>query len=85
MFELCNQMLQGLSITIINTFFQLPILLAVCDANFCFLYVDVGALSKSNDTSTFQDSLFYKKLLEGSLDLGPYQIQNQLQMLMPHF
>lgn len=65
MLELCNQMLQDLSTTIINTFFQLPIFLAVCDAIYCFLYVDVGALSKSNDTSIFQDSLLYKKLSEG--------------------
>lgn len=47
------------------------ILLAVCDANYCFLYIDVGAYGKSNDSSVFKDSLFYKHMTEGTLNIPP--------------
>uniref|UniRef100_A0A6P7GPA1 Protein ALP1-like n=1 Tax=Diabrotica virgifera virgifera TaxID=50390 RepID=A0A6P7GPA1_DIAVI len=45
------------------------ILLAVCDANYCFLYVDVGAYGKSNDSSIFKESLFYKRVSEGTFNI----------------
>ncbi|RVE40776.1 hypothetical protein evm_014574 [Chilo suppressalis] len=37
------------------------VLLAVCDANYCFIAVNIGAYGKSNDSTIFQDSVFYKK------------------------
>lgn len=49
--------------------FYSTILLAVCDANYCFLYVDVGSYGKSNDSSIFQESVFYKTLVEGTLSI----------------
>jgi hypothetical protein len=37
-------------------------LLTVCDTNYCVLYVDVGACSKSSNSVIFKNSLLYKKL-----------------------
>lgn len=45
------------------------ILLAVCDANYCFLYVDVGAYGKSNDSTIFKESLFYKHITEETFNI----------------
>nr|XP_042909489.1 protein ALP1-like [Parasteatoda tepidariorum] len=45
------------------------VLLAVCDANYCFLYVNVGSYGKSNDSTIFQESLFYKHLSEETLNV----------------
>lgn len=45
------------------------ILLAVCDANYCFLYVDVGAYGKSNDSTIFKESLFYKRVSDETFDI----------------
>lgn len=49
--------------------FYSTILLAVCDANYCFLFVDTGSYGKSNDSSIFQESLFCKKIEEGTLNI----------------
>lgn len=38
-------------------------LLALCDSNYKFIYVDTGAYGKCSDSSVFKDSL-YKKLME---------------------
>jgi hypothetical protein len=43
------------------------VLLAVCDANYCFIFVDIGGYEKSCDSTAFQESLLYKKLIESSL------------------
>nr|CAH7768090.1 unnamed protein product [Callosobruchus chinensis] len=47
----------------------LSVLLAVCDANYCFIAVDIGAYGKSNDSTIFKESVFYKKLVEKTLDI----------------
>nr|CAI5837356.1 unnamed protein product [Callosobruchus analis] len=38
------------------------VLLAVCDANFCFTYIDVGAFGKFSDSNVFVNSEFWNKL-----------------------
>lgn len=61
------------------------VLLAVCDANYCFLYVDVGAYGKSNDSSLFKESLFYKHLSENKLNIpAPKPITNVDKTSLPH-
>lgn len=53
------------------------VLLVVCDANYSFLYVDVGSYGKSNDSTVFQESLFYKNVMEGTFNIPePRPISN---------
>lgn len=45
------------------------VLLAVCDANYNFIYVDVGAYGKSNDSAVLKDTSFYYKLKNSLLNI----------------
>lgn len=45
------------------------VLLALADANYCFVWVDIGAYGKNSDSGIFKNSSLYKKLTERSLDL----------------
>ena len=45
------------------------LLLAVCDADYCLTYVDIGSYGKSSDSAVFQQSILYKKLSDNSLKL----------------
>ena len=45
------------------------LLLAICDDNYKFLFVDVGAYGKSSDSTVFKMSVFQKKLLDSSLNI----------------
>jgi hypothetical protein len=44
-------------------------LLAICDANNCFTYVDIGDNGKNNDASVYNNSRFNKKLQAGTLNI----------------
>jgi hypothetical protein len=44
-------------------------LLAICDANYCFIHVDIGDFGKNNDSSIYNNSVFNRKLRAGSLDI----------------
>ena len=44
-------------------------LLAICDANYCFTYVDIGDFGKNNDASIYNNSRFNKKLQAGTLNI----------------
>ncbi|GBP08070.1 Protein ALP1-like [Eumeta japonica] len=53
------------------------VLLGVCDANYCFTYVDIGAYGKNSDSAIFKNSLFYKRLIEKSVNIPkPKPISN---------
>ncbi|XP_060859521.1 uncharacterized protein LOC132936770 [Metopolophium dirhodum] len=43
------------------------VLMAICDANYCFTYVDIGAQGKYGDSSVFRHGMFYKKLENDSI------------------
>ncbi|CAH4034421.1 unnamed protein product [Pieris brassicae] len=45
------------------------VLLAICDANYNFLYIDVGAYGKSSDSGVFKDTAFYTKLQNKTLNI----------------
>lgn len=62
-------MVRDLFTTTTNTFFLQSFYVAVCDANYCFLYVDVGAFGKSNDSTIFKESLFYKHISEETFNI----------------
>jgi hypothetical protein len=44
-------------------------LLAICDANYCFTYVEIGDFGKNNDASIYNNSRFNKKLQAGTLNI----------------
>lgn len=43
------------------------VLLALCDANYNFLHIDVGAYGKSSDSAIYKDSALYTNLINQSL------------------
>lgn len=43
------------------------ILLAFCDADYKFVYIDVGAYGKDSDSTIFTYSTFYQKLMNNDL------------------
>ncbi|XP_044746944.1 protein ALP1-like [Coccinella septempunctata] len=49
--------------------FHSTVLLAICDANYCFISVDIGAYGKSNDSSIFKNSRFYERLMNNELNI----------------
>nr|XP_039250079.1 putative nuclease HARBI1 [Styela clava] len=60
------------------------VLLAVSDAKYRFIYVDVGAYRRQSDGNVFASSSFGKKLLDGSLDLPKSTILEGMIEPLPH-
>lgn len=61
-----NQLIQALSSSTITTFL---VLFAMVDANYKFIYIDVGAAGRAGDAGVFADSALNKALRTISLDL----------------
>ncbi|KYM98502.1 Putative nuclease HARBI1 [Cyphomyrmex costatus] len=45
------------------------VLLGICDANYCFTYVDIGAYGRRSDGGIFKDSLIGQKFHNEEMDL----------------
>ena len=45
------------------------VLMAIADSDYKFIYVDVGAYGKDCDSSVFKETVFWRKLCDGSLDI----------------
>lgn len=45
------------------------VLFAVADSNYNFIYIDVGSFGREGDSTVFQNSSFYKQLMDESLQL----------------
>lgn len=45
------------------------ILMAVCDSNYMFTFVDIGSYGRHADSTIFEESTFYKSLLEKKLNI----------------
>ncbi|GBN53011.1 hypothetical protein AVEN_175101-1 [Araneus ventricosus] len=45
------------------------VLLAMCDADYKFTYIDVGSYGKSSNSGIFKNSALYDQLSKGSLDI----------------
>ncbi|CAH1971895.1 unnamed protein product [Acanthoscelides obtectus] len=43
--------------------------MALCDSNYCFIWVDIGTYGKDSDSGVFKESTLYKKLTKRSLDI----------------
>nr|CAI5840398.1 unnamed protein product [Callosobruchus analis] len=53
------------------------ILLAICDSNYMFTFVDIGSYGRYCDSSIFEKCAFYKKLQQKSLNIpSARQIQD---------
>lgn len=49
------------------------VLLAIADANYKFIYIDVGAFGKDSDSTVFEGSDFYRRLYNNELNLPKAQ------------
>lgn len=45
------------------------VLLAICDASYKFIVIDVGSYGKCSDSTIFKDSVFFKKLMDNKLNV----------------
>lgn len=50
------------------------LVMAICDASYKFIFIDVGAYGKSADSTVFKESIFYKKLERNMLNIPPPQL-----------
>ena len=61
------------------------VLMAICDANYCFTFVDVGAFGKNCDSTVFKNSTFWKKMDNNSLPWPePKALPGTTDPLLPH-
>lgn len=49
-------------------------LLAIADANYKFIYVDVGSYGKDSDSTIFKNSAFWKNLKKNNLNIPASKI-----------
>lgn len=59
-------------------------LLAVCDSNYCFTFVDVGAYGKSSDSGTFRNTTFHQDLLDNKLNIPGEKVLPNSNTELPH-
>lgn len=45
------------------------VLLAMCDANYCFTYINVGSCGTNSDSQVFKDSNLFSKLIRNEVEL----------------
>lgn len=57
------------SVEVYSVIIKNIILLAMCDVNYCFKYINVGACGTDSDSIIFRDSNLYAKLQSGEINL----------------
>lgn len=60
------------------------VLLAVCDADYCFTYIDVGAYGKESDSNIFKNSHFYNLLENNNLNIPEASTVEDLRGEIPY-
>lgn len=60
------------------------VLLAVCDADYKFTYIDVRAYGKCSDSSIFKHSVLYEKLVNNNLRIPEKKPISNNGILMPY-
>lgn len=58
--------------------------MAVVDANYCFLYANIGCQGRISDGGVFHQTTFYKKMEEGSLQLPPPETLPGSNIALPY-
>jgi hypothetical protein len=64
--------------------FHSMVMFAICDANYCFTVVDIGAYGREGDASIFASSQFSMKLENGSLRIPPPCPLVYSDVIVPH-
>ena len=60
------------------------VLLAVCDADYTFTYIDVGSYGRSNDSSIFKQTPLYKRMVDNTLHIpAPTHIRRTVDSITP--
>lgn len=49
------------------------VLMAIADANYCFIYVNVGCQGRISDGGVFKNTSFYKNMEKNELSLPPHE------------
>lgn len=65
--------------------FSSLVLLTSVDANYCFTFIDVGAVGSANDTAVFQNSTFGKRFFKNELLIPPANCFPGGSEKMPYF
>lgn len=60
------------------------VLLAMCDANYCFTYVNIGSCGKNSDSTIFQNSELFKQLERNNLGLPAPKYLRGSNIVAPH-
>ncbi|CAK1587386.1 unnamed protein product [Parnassius mnemosyne] len=60
------------------------VLLAMCDANYCFTYINIGSCGKNSDSTIFQESSLFRKLQNNTLRLPGVKHLLGTNITLPH-
>lgn len=60
------------------------VLMAVSDANYCFIYANIGCQGRISDGGVFRQTTFYKKLANNNLVLPPPELLPGSNKLIPY-
>ena len=61
------------------------VLMAICDADYCFIYVDVGSYGGNCDANVFRNCQFWDRMNEGTLEIpGPKSLPGTNGPALPH-
>lgn len=59
-------------------------LLAVCDSNYCFTFVDIRGYGKSSDFGTFRNTKFYHNMTTNNLNIPEERALPNSSIVLPH-
>lgn len=61
------------------------VLLAICDARYCFSYIDVGEYGSNNDSDILKNSKMGQKFEYNMLDIPEAKFLPESELEVPHF